>query len=51
MFQILLAIIKPSDILVPLSDINNASDVIKCLDVIAYSNDVVWCNELFFGTT
>ena len=38
----LLAIIKPRNILASLSDVNMASDIIKCLNIIVYPNDVVW---------
>ena len=35
------------NIFVSLTDIKNASEIIKCLDLRAYVNDVVWCHPVY----
>ena len=41
------------DIFMLLSDVKNASDVIKCLCIVTYPNDIVWRKKVhvFFWET
>ena len=49
-WSIRLAILRSLNIFLLLCDIENASDVVKCLNVISYPNDVLRY-EVFFATT